>query len=78
MARKPDPKPRELPMDIVAGNIAGLMQRRRITPLEICKLLGYAQTRTWNTRMSDPSSFTGGGSEYDMFIFRRDVGAACT
>ncbi len=46
-------------MDIVAGNIAGLMQRRRITPLEICKLLGYAQTRTWNTRMSDPSSFTG-------------------
>ena len=35
MARKPDPKPRELPMDIVAGNIAGLMQRRRITPLEI-------------------------------------------
>lgn len=42
MARKPDPKPRELPMDIVAGNIAGLMQRRRITPLEICKLLGYA------------------------------------
>ena len=59
MARKPDPKPRELPLDIVAGHIAGLMQRRRITPLEICKLLGYAQTRTWNTRMSDPSSFTG-------------------
>lgn len=59
MARKPNQKPPESPMDIVAGNIAGLMQRRRITPLEICKLLGYAQTRTWNTRMSDPTSFTG-------------------
>lgn len=58
MARKPN-KPQETQMDIVAGNIAGLMQRRRITPVEMCQVLGYAQVRTLQSRLEDTSLFTG-------------------
>lgn len=77
MARKPDPKPRELPMDIVAGNIAGLMQRReshrwKSVSCWICTDKNMEHTH------ERPVLVYGGGSEYDMFIFRRDVGAACT
>ena len=68
MARKPN-KPTETPMDIVAGNVAGLMQRWKVTPLEMCQVLGYAQVRTLNARMDDSSLFTGADLNHICHFF---------
>lgn len=68
MARKPN-KPQETQMDIVAGNIAGLMQRRRITPVEMCQVLGYAQVRTLTARLEDTSLFTGADLNHVCMFF---------
>lgn len=68
MARKPN-KPQETQMDIVAGNIAGLMQRRRITPVEMCQVLGYAQVRTLQSRLEDTSLFTGADLNHVCMFF---------
>lgn len=68
MARSPY-KPKETQMDIVAGNIAGLMQRKRITPMEMCQILGYSQARTLYARMKNPSLFTGDDLNHVCIFF---------
>lgn len=68
MARSSN-KPQETQMDIVAGNIAGLMQRKHITPDEICQVLGYAQVRTLTTRLEDTSLFTGADLNHLCIFF---------
>lgn len=68
MARKPN-KPQETQMDIVAGNIAGLMQRKRITPEEMCQILGYSQVRTLYARLEDTSTFTGADLNHVCMFF---------
>ena len=68
MARNPN-KPKEMPMDIVAGNIAGLMQRKHITPMEMCQVLGYAQVRTLTARLENTSLFTGADLNHLCIFF---------
>ena len=46
-------------MGIIAGNIAGLMQRRGVSPDEMCQILGIAKRETLNRRFADPGLFTG-------------------
>lgn len=58
MPRKPN-KPKETPMDIVAGNIAGLMQRQKVTLCEMGRMLGYADERSMKARMANTTLFTG-------------------
>lgn len=58
MAKKSN-QPIETPMDIVAGNIAGMMQRQKITDLQLAQLLGYQQARTIQSKMRDTTLFTG-------------------
>lgn len=68
MARKTT-KLSETPMDIVAGNIAGLMQRRKVTPLEMCQILGYSQERTLKARLTDTAQFTGADLNHICHFF---------
>lgn len=58
MPRKPN-KPQETQMGIISGNIAGLMQRRGVSPDEMCQILGIAKRETLNRRFADPGLFTG-------------------
>lgn len=68
MSRKPN-KPKETQMDIVAGNIVNLMQRRRMSREEMCTVLGYNQTRTFNARLEDTSLFTGADLNHICMFF---------
>ena len=58
MARGPNSTP-ENPMDILAGNVAALLQRKRIDAEELAQLLGYQASRTIRNRLKDPETFTG-------------------
>lgn len=57
-------KQQELPMDIVAGNLAALLQRRHMTAENLAALLGYQSARTIQNKLRDPSTFTGGDLNY--------------
>ena len=52
-------KPIETPMDIVAGNVAALIQRNHIDAEELAQLLGYQASRTIRNRLKNPETFTG-------------------
>jgi len=69
MARKPLNQQSEKPMDIVAGNIAHLMQRKHMPAEDLSKALGYSQVRTLSNRMKDPSLFTGADLNHICLIF---------
>lgn len=69
MARKSSNEYPEMPMDIVAGNIAHLMQRKHMSNEELSKVLGYNQVRTLENRMKDPARFTGADLNHICIIF---------
>ncbi len=68
MAR-PTNKARETPMDIVAGNVAGLIQRHHMNLADVGQVLGYAGDRTMQTRLKDPASFTGSDLNHICQLF---------
>ena len=77
MARNPN-KPHENPMDILVGDVAGLMQRRKIKPVDLCHVLGYSDARPLSARMNDPSLFTGSDINHICHFFGGHSRAACT
>lgn len=59
----------ETPMDIVAGNIASLMQRNRVSEFSLGLVLGFSDERPFKDRMNDPSKFTGNDLNHICSVF---------